>query len=210
MERPAFNQQISARLLGKTRSAILGLLLSRPEQEFYQQEITQAVGARVSAVQRELRNLQAVGLVESRRRGNRLYYQANQQSPLFPELHGLMLKTSGLADVVQALLEPLADRISVAFVYGSVAAGTARAESDIDLCLIGELTLGDLAPRLAEARAVLGREVNPVTFQPEEWRRSLKQGDHFATTISAEPKIFLIGGEYDLGRLGGTTETPRS
>lgn len=208
MERPAYSEPVSIRLLGKIRSAILGLLFFRPEKEFYQQEITQAAGARLSAVQRELRNLEAVGLIESRRRGNRRYYRANQQSPLFPELHGLMLKTSGLADVVQRLLENLADRIEVAFVFGSVAAGTASADSDVDLCLIGELSLMELAPHLAEARTLLGREMNPVIFRPEEWRRAVEQGDHFVSSLQKAPKIFLIGAEYDLERIGGAGQTP--
>ncbi len=202
MKRQPVQEQVAARLLGRTRSAILGLLFYRPDQDFYQQEITQAVGARLSAVQRELRNLQASGLVRSVRRGNRRYYRANSNAPLFPELHSLVLKTTGLANVVGTWLAPVADRVEVAFVFGSVAAGTPRADSDIDVCLIGEVTLAEVAPLLREARRVLGREVNPVTYRAEEWRRCVARGDHFVQTVLGEPRVFLIGDEHGLGRLG--------
>ncbi len=191
------------RLFGNTRQAVLGLLFGHAEQEFYQQEITRAAGVNLSAVQRELRNLVKAGLVKSKRRGNRVYYQANRRSPLFGELQGIVLKTTGLADVLREALTPLQEKIQVAFVFGSLASGSATSESDVDLMVIGEVGLRELAPLLPAVRDKLGREINPVTVQPREWADRLRDGNHFMEAVAREPKIFLIGDEDELDRLGG-------
>ena len=135
--------------------------------------------------------------------GNRVYYQANRRSPLFGELQGIVLKTTGLADVLRGALEPLQEKVRVAFVFGSLASGSATSESDVDLMVIGEAGLRELAPLLPSARATLGREINPVAVKPREWRNRLVHGDHFTETLLREPKVFLMGDEDELDRFGG-------
>ena len=203
MEKAQAGNDIGLRLFGNTRQAVLGLLFGHAEKEFYQQEITHAAGVNLSAVQRELGNLVKAGLVKSERRGNRVYYQANRRSPLFGELQGIVLKTTGLADVLRGALEPLQEKIRLAFVFGSLASGSATSESDVDLMVICELGLRDLAPVLPAVRDKLGREINPVTVKPREWRNRVAHGDHFTETLLREPKVFLIGDEDELDRLGG-------
>ena len=191
-------------LFGKVRQEVLGLLFGNPDRDFYQQEIAQRASARLSAVQRELQRLEAAGLITSRRRGRQVYYQANRRAPLFPELHGLALKTTGLADVLRAALAPLADNIQVAFIFGSLAAGDERPDSDVDLMVIGETGLRGLAERLFEADVQLGREINKVTVRPQEWADRLAEKDHFLTNVSRRPKTFLIGDEHELDAIGRT------
>lgn len=194
--------EAAVRLFGRTRHAILGLLYAHPDREFYQQEITQTAGVNLSAVQRELDNLLAAGVVRRRRHGNRVYYRAERDSPLFPDLQGIVLKTVGLADVLRAALVPVAERIEVAFVFGSLAAGDAGVESDVDLMVIGRAGLRQIAPLLAEASGTLGREVNPVALSPGEWARRRAEGDHFITTVARAPKLFVLGAADELERLG--------
>ena len=188
-------------LFGKVRQAVVGLLFANPEREYYQGEIRTAVGARLYAVQQELRRLTAAGLVIAARRGNRVYYHANQQAPLFPDLRSIARKTTGLARVLGQALAPLQGRIEVAFVFGSLASGAAGPESDVDLMVIGEADLRTVAPLLAEARETLRREINAVVMSPEGWRTDLRGGDHFLATVQTGPKIFLIGDESELERL---------
>lgn len=207
MKRAQPTGEVAQRLFGRTRHAILGLLYARPEREFYQQEIMQAAGVNLSAVQRELGNLLEAGLVRRRRDGNRVYYQADRESPLFPDLQGIVLKTVGLADVLRAALEPVRERIEVAFVFGSLAAGDAGAESDVDLMVIGRAGLRQIAPLLAEASGTLGREVNPVTLSPQEWAKRRAEGDHFITTVARAPKLFVLGAADELERLGANRPT---
>ncbi len=186
------------RLFGRTRTAILGLLYAHPDREFYQQEITQAAGVNQSAVQRELQNLEDAGLVTRRQDGRRVYYGANEASPLFPDLESIVRKTVGLADVIRAALEPLGDRIEVAFVFGSLAAGDATEESDVDLMVIGQVGLRDVAPLVSKIGSALGREVNPVTISPQEWAERLAQSDHFIGNVARGPKLFIVGDASEL------------
>lgn len=203
METTGKTGEVALRLFGRTRHAILGLLYARPDREFYQQEITEAAGVNLSAVQRELQNLVEAGLVTRRRDGGRVYYQANRASPLFPDLQGIVLKTVGLVDVLRKALEPLSDRIDAAFVFGSLAAGNAGAESDVDLMIIGRAGLREVAPPLLAASGDLGREVKPVTLSPQEWFDRLSRDDHFVTTVAREPKLFVLGAADELERVGG-------
>jgi predicted nucleotidyltransferase len=188
-------------LFGKVRQQVLGLLFANPDRDYYQQEIARFAGAHLSAVQRELQRLEAAGLITTHRRGRQVYYQANRRAPLFPELRGLALKTTGLADVLRAALAPLADQIQVAFLFGSVASGEERPDSDVDLMVIGQTGLYDLTPTVKETENQLSREINPVTMPPEEWAERLADGDHFLTSVEENPKVFLIGDENELVRI---------
>jgi predicted nucleotidyltransferase len=185
-------------LFGKVRSAVLALLFSHADQSFYLREIARAIGTGHGAVQRELAQLLKAGLVTRYRRGREVFYQANRASPVFPELHGLIVKTVGVADVLREALAPLAERVRVAFIYGSFAKGEERAESDVDIMVVGDVDFGEVVSALRPAQDRIGREVNPSVFAPEEWRRRVAGGDHFITTIQREEKLFLIGDEQDL------------
>ncbi len=189
---------IAMALFGSVRTRVLGVLFGRPQRACHLREIMRAVGAGHGAVQRELRRLVACGLVTRARRGNQVIYQANENAPVFGELHGLITKTVGLADVLRGALATLAGRIEVAFVFGSAADGTLQPASDIDLMVIGGAGLRELSPVLSEAQEQLGREINPVMISPAELRERAAAQDAFITSVLQGHKIFLIGGEGDL------------
>ena len=135
------------------------------------------------------------------RDGNRTYYQANSQCPVYPELAGLIRKTSGLADVLRAALAGLSERITVAFVYGSEARHEAGPNSDIDLMVIGNVGFAEVVSALAQAQDTLGKEINPTVYSPEEFGRKASSGHHFVRSVLKDRKIFLIGNADDLGKL---------
>lgn len=153
------------------------------------------------AVQRELENLVSAGLVTRRRQGSQVYYQANLKSAIFSELKSLMVKTAGVADVLREALMPLTERITASFIYGSFAKGTANAESDVDVMVIGSVGFAEVADILGAAQESLGREVNPSVYPVDEFVTRISEGQHFVTSLIGEPKIFLIGDEDVFGRL---------
>ena len=193
---------VSSALFGKTRQAVLALLFGHDKESFYLRQLVRAVSLGQGAVQRELAHLTAAGLLTRTRRGNQVYYQANRNAPIFPELKSLLVKTAGAADVLRATLAPHADRVQVALLYGSVAHGTDRVESDIDLLVVGKVSFGEVAEAVSTAQEKLQREVNPSVYSPEEFRKKLLEGHHFVRRVFQGPKIFLIGGERELKRLG--------
>jgi uncharacterized protein len=192
---------LSITLFGKVRSSVLALLFGRSRDSFYFREIERSVGMGRGAVQRELENLVNAGLVIRRRLGNQVHYQANPQSPIFQELKSLMVKTAGIADVIREGLMPLEGRIRTAFIHGSFAKGTERADSDVDVLVIGDVLFSEVIDALASAQESIGREVNPSVYPVEEFMKKVSEGHHFVVSLVREPKIFMIGDEDVFGKL---------
>ena len=191
----------SASLFGRTRTAILSLLFGHVDERFYLRQIARETGAGLGAVQRELQHLADTGLIVRRKIGNQVFYEANQASPIFPDVRGLIVKTSGIRDVVRSALFPLRDQIDAAFVYGSVASQKERADSDVDLMIIGNVDFGDVVARLSSAEKHLRREINPAVYSPDEFRMKLSRGNHFLNSVLKSKKLFVIGNENELRKL---------
>jgi predicted nucleotidyltransferase len=181
---------------------VLGWLLGHPDEAFYLRQIVRHAGAGLGAVQRELDSLTRAGLLRRSVRGRQVYFQANPESPLFPDLQAVFMKTAGVADVLREALAPVADRVRVAFVFGSAARGELRAGSDIDLLIVGDVPFESVAHALADAQERLGRDVNPTVYPPREFVTKVRAGQHFLTTILDAPHVFVVGGPDELARLG--------
>lgn len=192
---------MSSVLFGKTRQAVLALLYTHPDESYYMRQIVRAVGAGQGAVQRELVQLSRAGILVREPKGVQLFYRANRECPIFPELHGLIVKTAGVGDVLRAALANLAERIDVAFIHGSVARGKAGLLSDIDVIVVGEVSFGDVVSALGATQEQLGREVSPSIYPREEFRRKIHERHHFLTRVMGAPRIMLIGDERDIRRL---------
>jgi predicted nucleotidyltransferase len=189
-------------LFGKTRGAVLALLMGRPDEEFHVRQIARLTGSGLGPVQRELLVLTRIGVLARRTAGRQVFYRADDQSPLYNELRGLTLKTVGAAALLANAIQPLSDRILFAFIFGSLAANRQRQSSDIDLMIIGDVEFSTLAHAIAEPQRMLNREVNPSVYRLNEFARKLSAGHAFLTAVLDAPKIFLIGDEHELRRLG--------
>ena len=189
---------LASALFGGTRLSILSLLFINDDESFYLREIMRLLGKGRGSVQRELANLTDAGLILRSERGNQVFYQANKGSPIFSELKTLLVKTAGIADVIRASLLDLEDKIKMAFIYGSFADGTDTAGSDVDIFIIGDISLREVVSRLQDAQVTIGREINPTTYSTGEFREKLQAGHHFVSSIYGTSKIFLIGNEDGL------------
>lgn len=145
-------------------------------------------------------------------RGHQVYFRANRDSPLFEELRGIVVKTFGVADVLRSSLAPLGKRIRAAFIYGSLARGDARPESDVDVMVVGDPAFADVAERLGPAETTLRRSVNPTVYPDLEFSEKAAAGNAFVATVLEQPKIFLIGDEGELRRLaeGRAPQAPQA
>ncbi len=202
MSTPPQSVTVPSALFGKARQTLLALLYGHDKESFYLRQIVRAVSLGQGAVQRELAHLTEAGLLVRTRRGNQVYYQANRSAPIFAELKSLLVKTAGAADVLRAALAAYSDRVQVALLYGSVAKGTDQVGSDIDLLVIGKVSFGEVAEAVSAAQEKLQREINPSVYSPEEFRKKLLAGHHFVRRVFQGTKIFLIGSEHELKRLG--------
>lgn len=194
---------LSRLLFGSVRRDVLGLLLGRPDERFYLREIQRAVGGGSGAVQRELKHLVNAGLVERVDSGHQVYFSANRNAAIFSELQSIIEKTVGAVEVLRVNLAPLlrTGRIKVALIYGSLAAGTRTARSDVDLFVIGDVSLTELIPHVRAAESRIGREVNPSLYPVQEFRDKIKQGAPFLKQVLAGPKLFITGDDRELEHL---------
>jgi len=190
---------ISNALFSKVQQRVLALIFGQPERSFYMSEIIRNVHSGTGAVERELSRLQRSGLVSVERIGNQKHYIANHQSPIFAELQSLVTKTVALTEPLRKSLELFSDKITAAFVYGSVAKGTDTAHSDIDLLVIGdELNYSELYAALQNVEDALRRKISPTFFSLKDWRRKASEKGSFISKVNVLPKIFVFGSEKDL------------
>ncbi len=189
-------------LMPQTRSKILSALLLSPEKWWYLRDLAKHLGLTASSLQREMNSLNSSGILESRREGNRRYYRANKYCPIFNELQGILVKTYGVHDVLVELLSKSAKKIRWAFIYGSIARDEEISESDVDLMIIGDITLSTLAKKLSEAEEKINREVNPTIYSEKEFIEKLKD-NHFIKDVINNKKIFLIGTDEEFKEFVG-------
>lgn len=192
---------LSQLLSSRVKAEILGLLFGVDALELHVREIARRSRLNEATVRQELRRLTSVGVVVSRRDGNRTYYRAKTEHPLYKDLRNIVSKTSGLVEVLRESLR--GEDIQLAFVFGSIAAGDERPGSDVDLMIVGSVTLRELTKRLSGVAAQLGRELNPHIQSPKEFARRRVARDHFLTTVLKGPKLFITGDELELAGLGG-------
>jgi len=188
-------------LLGNYRKRVLSQLLLHPDEDYHVRELARLTGTTAGSLHKELSKLAQAGLLLRKEQGNQVRYQANRQCPVFPELAGLLRKTTGAAEVVAQALTPL--QPALALIFGSVASGTETAASDVDLLVITERGFGEVVRALYAAQTELGREINPVVYSPAELKNHVAEQDPFVLNLLAGPQIFLKGTPDDLSQLVG-------
>jgi predicted nucleotidyltransferase len=190
---------LAGALFTPVQQRVLGLVFGQPQRRFQSAELIRLARGGTGAVHRQLARLEAAGWVAATRVGNQKHYQANAKCAAFEELRGLIAKTVGLVEPVRQALAPHAERIDAAFIYGSVAKGTDRATSDIDLMVLSEgVDYAELFPALKEAESALGRSISPNVMRIDEWRTKRGVKGSFAARVAAQPRLFVIGSDDDL------------
>jgi len=183
---------LEALISSKTRVKLLTLFLLNPESEYYVREIVRMTQENYNAVRRELANLESFGLISGQKKGNQQYYFVNRTFFLYDELQKIVLKTEGIAKIIQENLMKLND-IECMFIYGSFATGTARATSDIDLFIIGNADENSLIPLVHSSEGAINREINYTLMHRDEFNKRMQTGDSFVKNVLGEPKIMIIG-----------------
>lgn len=181
-------------LFTPVQQRVLGLLFGQPARQFQASELIRLANSGSGAVQRQIARLSAAGLVTVARSGNQKHYQARRESPIFNELHGLVVKTVAVVEPLGHALKRAAPQIRAAFVYGSVAKGQDKAGSDIDLMVVSDrLNHADLYTALDGVERVLGRHVNPTVLTSAEFKTKRAKTDSFVARIISQPRLFVIG-----------------
>lgn len=182
-------------LASHSRAQILKLLFSGEDQEYYLREIERETGLLIRAVQQEIPNLLKLDLINARTDGNRRYFKANRAHPLYPEICQIVLKTAGW---MKELKKGLTRKdVRAAFIFGSVARGEERAESDIDLMVIGDIGLRALSAITGAVARKANRVINPHIYTAHEFVQKVKAKDHFIISVMETKRVYLIGSENE-------------
>jgi len=188
-------------MFGAYRRGLLAQLLLRPDEDFHLRELERMTGIPAGSLHRELKALFEAGLLLKERQGNQVRYQANRASPVYAELASIFRKTVGLAGVLSDALAELSDKIDLAFIFGSLAVGQQKYSSDIDLMIIGDISLLEVVKALASAQGKLGREINPVVMTADRFGSQTEKKERFISRVVEEPKIFVLGDANDFTKL---------
>jgi predicted nucleotidyltransferase len=197
----ATQTSLAALLFGAYRRQALGLLLMNPEREFHVRDLSRLTATSPGTMHKELARLASAGILLRRSRGNQALYGANTACPIFEDLRNILRKTSGLTDAIRDALTPLDKKISVAFIYGSVARSDEGPGSDVDLMIVGDASFASVVEATHGVQERIGREINPVTYSKSEFRAKALEHGSFVQRVLREKKLFLKGDDDDLGKL---------
>jgi len=190
-------------LFTKTQQKVLGLLFGKPDERYYTNQIMRLAGMGRGTISRELDKLTASGLLHTIREGNQVFYQANEESPIFREVVSIVKKSFGVAEEIREALKIFDEQIELAFIYGSIAKGRESASSDIDLMLVGKkLRYGDIINAVIPSEETLKRTINPTLYEREDFVAKLEDGNSFLTRVMEQPRIMVKGKLDDFGEFG--------
>ena len=181
-------------LSSQVRAEIFRLLFSGDKISIHLRDLQRQSGLSIGTIQKEIAHLKDLDLVTSERDGNRLYYTANTDHPLYKEICGLVAKTSGIAERLKEAMSSIKG-IECAFIFGSYAKGEEKSHSDIDLIVIGNVGLRTLSSVFKNLTEQTQREINPHVYSKKSWHEKAKKKDHFIKSVLGEKKVFLIGDE---------------
>ncbi|MCD4847748.1 MAG: transcriptional regulator [Candidatus Aegiribacteria sp.] len=186
-------------LFSRVQLRVLSLLFGQPDRSFQGAELIRLAASGVGAVHREIKRLVSSGLVIEVPLGRRKLYRVNRSSPIFHELHILILKTVGLTIPVRDALVPFTNSIRTAFIYGSIAMGDDSAWSDVDLLIVGEnLAYPDIISALQPVEQRINRKISVQMITLDEFKEKRSSGNPFILNVLSKPRLFLIGSDNDL------------
>ena len=186
----------------EARRKLLTRFLMHPQEEYYGAELQRMLDLHPNSVHRELGLLERAGIVLSRRSGGQVYYRANQDCAIFPELRALVLKTAGLGESLAEGLRGVGG-VQWAFVYGSVARGDEGPGSDVELMVVGEVSPAEVEGVVDHLERSIGRPVNHTVVRPSELAERYQAGEGFIREVIDGPKVMLLGDEDQLRETAG-------
>ncbi len=192
---------IEALFPSQTIVKVLSLFLLNPDKEYFQSEVAEVVGDALFKVQKALKRAVKSGFILETKKGNMVYYRANRKQPGFEDLKQLFLKTVAIGDALKEVLTEYAGDIDVAFIFGSYAQGTETYQSDIDLFVLGNTSLKKVSEAIGSMTNMIDREINPVVYSAEAFKKKIIEKNRFTEELVACPKIWLIGNEDEFRSL---------
>lgn len=173
------------------RRKLLSLLLLQPHERFHVREIARLTNTVAGTANKELKRLAEASVLCKTQQGNQLLYQANTSCEIYQELSSMLQKMTGITDQISTALRPFIEQIDQAFIYGK-AVDNKEKTTPIDLCIIGNISFGDVFPALFELQQQIGREIKAQCFTHEQWQQLNSQENIFIRQLSEQKQLAVI------------------
>jgi len=184
--------------VSKTRVKLLQIFLSNPQEMYHVRGLVRLASEEINAVRRELARMEKFGMVKKEPRANRLYYWFNQDFPLYTDLLSMVAKTSGLGKVIIKNKNKLGKVKFVMFSGRFARVLERKKENEVDLLVVGQIVLPELAKIVREEESKQDREINYTVMDAEEFSFRKKRRDPFILSILSGSRVMVIGDEEDL------------
>lgn len=184
-------------IVSRVRVKLFDLFFSSPTELFYVRQLVRESGEEINAVRRELDRLTKAGVLKSEGRGNRLYFSLNKQYLFHAELMRLVAKTSGLGAAIIKNQQQLG-KVKFAFLSGRFARRMPYRQDAVDLLVVGEIVMPQLATIVSQEQAKAKREINYSVMSEEEFKFRKSRRDPFILDVLKGSRIMLIGDEEEL------------
>jgi DNA-binding transcriptional ArsR family regulator len=165
----------------KTRIKLLVRFFFNPMTRAYLRELAKEFDVSTNAVREELNQLTKTNLLKSERNGRSVYYKANQDHPLFPELRSMVSKVIGLDQVIDGIVSRLGD-LERAYLIGDYADG--KDTGIIDLILVGNVNGHHLADLSKKVECYINRKIRTLVLNPSEFQE-------FQSNIRHRPMLLI-------------------
>jgi len=185
-------------ITSKVRVKILDLFLSNLKEMYHVRGIVREIKEEINAVRRELERLEGVGLLRKEPRGNRLYYFLRPDYPLFGDLVSIVAKSTGLGKSIIEARAKLGKVNTVMFSGKFVRGKERKADDEVDILIVGEVTLPELAAIIRAEEAKRNKEINYTVMSKEEFEFRKKRRDPFLLGILSGSRTMIIGDEEEL------------
>jgi len=184
-------------VMSKVRVKLLTEFLSNPTEMYYIRQLTRVLDEEINAVRRELLHLTSHGLLKDEKRGNRIYYTFNKNYLFHKELVSMVGKSSGLGAAL-GKAAPKLGHVKFAMISGRFMRQMPRAKDTVDLLVVGDIILPQLAELIREQEAKLSREINYTVMTEDELKYRKTHNDPFIARILESSRVMIIGDEEDL------------
>lgn len=189
--------KLSDLIISKVRVKLLKVFLSKPGEMYYVRELTRLTKEEINAIRRELEHLKTIGLLQSEKRGNRLYYSVRKSYSLYAELTSLVAKSTGAGRYIIKNRSKLGF-VKYAFISQKLVRNITRDSEDVDLMIVGKTIMPQISLLVKTLEKMLNTEINYSCMTEEEFEYRKSHKDPFIVKVLIQPRITLIGDELQL------------
>lgn len=183
--------------VSKVRVKLLQIFLGSPGEIFYVRELVRKTEEEINAVRRELARMESRGLVKREARANRVYYGFRKDYLFYEELLRFCCKTTGLGGQIIEERNKIG-KLKYVMLSGGFVRLNPHHQQNVDLLVVGEVVMPQLAQIVRGYEAKLDREINYTVMTEQEFNFRKKRRDPFITSILLGSRIMLIGDEEEM------------